>query len=262
MKIYVVFLISLTIIFAAFAGCGQLEQNISFTATILEIYDGAILVSTSDDVGFDKAQVSLDAKTRVSFDLAAGQTIRVTILPQIAESYPVQVKAVSVNLITEPEKAGYTVSFVRADGMANGGWEFVISRAVNADKSVISSVRHIPVIWITSQNELNDFVQAGKIYYQFDIPFGESKSFSETASKYAEDFFSENQLLILCTMEASGSIRHRIKDTYINKDALSIAVESIIPEVGTDDMADWFIFIEFAKDDLAGCDYFDAYYAY
>jgi len=35
------------------------------------------------------------------FTLAEGQTLRITILPQIAESYPVQVTAVSVELLDD-----------------------------------------------------------------------------------------------------------------------------------------------------------------
>jgi len=85
------------------AGCGEpAPENIVFTGTIEEIYDGGILVSTSDEVGFDKASVRIPPEVEVDFDLLVGQTVRLTILPEIAESYPVQVTAVAIELVDQP----------------------------------------------------------------------------------------------------------------------------------------------------------------
>lgn len=87
------------------AGCGTKEKNIVFTGVILEIYDNGILVETADLYGSDKASVSFDKDIEgISFNFLAGQTVELTILPQIRESYPVQVTAVKIKLIQQAQE--------------------------------------------------------------------------------------------------------------------------------------------------------------
>ena len=89
------------------AGCGQEQSadNIVFTGVIEEIYDNSIEVSTTDDVSFDKATVALSDDIKIGFNLIVGQTLKITILPDIAESYPVQVTAVALELTDAQEAA-------------------------------------------------------------------------------------------------------------------------------------------------------------
>jgi hypothetical protein len=84
------------------AGCGKKIPNMVFTGTIVEIHEQSILVSTADDVGFDKASVSFAPDIQIGFNFLVGQTVTITILPQIAESYPVQVRAVAIELAAAP----------------------------------------------------------------------------------------------------------------------------------------------------------------
>ncbi len=78
------------------AACTSKEKNIIFTATIVSVSENGIMVTTTDDVGFDKASVGYDKNFEVDFNLIEGQTVEIEILPQIRESYPVQVTAVSI----------------------------------------------------------------------------------------------------------------------------------------------------------------------
>lgn len=84
------------------AGCRK-QETVVFTAVIEEVYDnGGILVNTSDDVGFDKASVSFtDDAEEPDFTLTPGQTVKLTILAQVAESYPVQARAVKIELLID-----------------------------------------------------------------------------------------------------------------------------------------------------------------
>lgn len=244
-------------------GCAKEEENIVFIGTIEEIYDNSVLVTTTDEVGFDKANVSFGSDVRIGSNFIVGQTYRFTILPQIAESYPVQVTAIAIELTTEPSASDpkpidYTVSFYRADSFSDGGWDFIAERAVNAESLVVSSDRHIPVISITEADMLAEFMDAGKAYFQFDVSYDGDVSFTDAASKYDNTFFDKNRLLILYTEESSGSVRHTIKDVSISENILSAVVEAIVPESSTDDMADWFIVLEISEDALMGCDKFDA----
>lgn len=90
------------------ASCAKAEPNVTFTAVIESVYDNSIMVTTSDSAaGFDKASVGFDKYCEISFNLLVGQTVEITMLPQIRESYPVQVTAVSVNLISVGESVVY-----------------------------------------------------------------------------------------------------------------------------------------------------------
>ncbi len=79
------------------SGCVKKESNITFDAIIEELNDGSMLVATIDYNGFDKASVDV-SKVEVDFELSEGQTVEITILPEVKESYPVQVSATKIVL--------------------------------------------------------------------------------------------------------------------------------------------------------------------
>lgn len=79
-------------------GCGQVEENTSFTGIITAINGDNFTVTTTDKVGFKEANVALSDDVVLDFTPQAGQTVNLTILPQIAETYPVQVTAVKIQL--------------------------------------------------------------------------------------------------------------------------------------------------------------------
>jgi hypothetical protein len=89
------------------AGCAGRsdDENIVFTALVEGVGDSSILVTTEDDVGFDKASVRFEDGLEPDFELEAGQTVKLTIKPEIAESYPVQVRAVAIEFVSRPEAA-------------------------------------------------------------------------------------------------------------------------------------------------------------
>ena len=87
-------------------GCGQKNDNIVFTAVIEIIQDNSIMVTTFDDVCFDKASVGFVEALDLQFTPVSGQTVEIEALPEIRESYPVQITAVKITLL-ESEKAQY-----------------------------------------------------------------------------------------------------------------------------------------------------------
>lgn len=86
-------------------GCGQ--KNITFTATVDSVHDNSIMVTTTDDVSFDKASVGFDKKLEIPSNLMVGQTVEIEALPEIRESYPVQITAVKISLKEDSKKAEY-----------------------------------------------------------------------------------------------------------------------------------------------------------
>lgn len=80
-------------------GCGT-KEDITFLAEIESISDNSILVNTIDFDTFHKASVDI-REAEYDFELAEGQVVDVTILPEIRESHPVQVTATKLTLQEE-----------------------------------------------------------------------------------------------------------------------------------------------------------------
>lgn len=91
------YFISMCLLILAFlTACGT-KDTITFSAEIKSVSDNSILVKTIDFETFDKASVDL-SNAEYDFELSEGQIIDITILPEIKESYPVQVTGVRLVL--------------------------------------------------------------------------------------------------------------------------------------------------------------------
>lgn len=67
----------------------------------------------------------------------------------------------------------------------------------------------------------------------------------DRSEKYDDEWFKENDLLLVVLSEGSGSNRHEV--TSVTRDSISgtkVSIKRIVPESGTCDMAEWTIFIE------------------
>lgn len=89
----------LSILIFVFTGCKKENENISFTALIENVSENSMMVTTDENVGFDKASVSYDKNFKLNFTPMIGQKVKITILPEIRESYPVQVTAINIELL-------------------------------------------------------------------------------------------------------------------------------------------------------------------
>ncbi len=90
---------------ALITGCSGKNSgnNVTFTAIIEGVGEDSILVTTTGDADFDKASVKFTDDLKLDFELGTGQTVKITIKPEIAESYPVQVTAVAIELVSQPQ---------------------------------------------------------------------------------------------------------------------------------------------------------------
>jgi rhodanese-related sulfurtransferase len=91
--------ISILIFFVT--SCTQKNNNITFMGTIENVSENNIIVTTKDDLGFDKVSVNYDEKLEIKFVPVVGQKVKVEILPEIRESYPVQVTGVNIELVND-----------------------------------------------------------------------------------------------------------------------------------------------------------------
>lgn len=69
--------------------------------------------------------------------------------------------------------------------------------------------------------------------------------FLDAAAGYDAEWFESHQLILVLLEEPSGSIRHRVESVVLPKN--EILIDVLLPEVGTDDMAEWHILIEVEK---------------
>ncbi len=92
----------IALLFAAallLTACAEKVPNIVFEGVIETVYENGFLVITADLDGTDKVSIGYDKNMKpLDFTPAPGQTVEMTILPELRESYPVQATAVQVTL--------------------------------------------------------------------------------------------------------------------------------------------------------------------
>ena len=106
---------------------------------------------------------------------------------------------------------------------------------------------------IRSVDELNAYYNANKEKYYLERrsdPASDSRiGFLDACDKYDEAYFEDQILVMVLLEEGSGSIRHIVDNVKLGSDGkLYISIRRDVPEVGTDDMAEWHILIEPEKD--------------
>lgn len=132
----------------------------------------------------------------------------------------------------------FSVQYIRTDGYHDG-------------------VRYPVVTVIHSVNELNAYYEANKDKYSLERRAGAISSdstvgFLDACDKYDEEYFESKILLIVLLEEGSGSVRHKVERVANEADGITVDITTIVPEIGTCDMAEWHILIEpevgFAED--------------
>lgn len=110
----------------ALSGCKKTEL-ITFTAVVDDFNVNSASVTTADYAGFDKATVYFTDEMEMDFMLDRGQTVSITILPEIRESYPVQVSAVKIELVSDRKTAEYKkITAEEAKEIMDSGEEIII----------------------------------------------------------------------------------------------------------------------------------------
>ena len=71
-----------------------------------------------------------------------------------------------------------------------------------------------------------------------------SENLLNACEKYDDEYFENRMLVAVLLEEGSGSIRHEVERIGVDSGDLWIEIKSIVPEVGTCDMAWWHVLIE------------------
>lgn len=131
--------------------------------------------------------------------------------------------------------------------------------ALNNDKMMYSSVRHLPIYKCSSAEDLEKFKSDFSDILDFSAQYDGVESFDETGKKYDTAFFEKNTLLLIYITAGSGSYRYGVDSIYVDSDNVAVHIKQVNEvEVGTCDMAGWLICISVSKDAIKTCTVFNA----
>lgn len=231
-----------------------------FIAEIIEAKENYIIVKPDADSrelkSSDKILIGITRPTNGTNDFyVVGNKVRITCDGTIMASYPAQVKATKVELVTSETK-NYTEKIAYANYSSDNT---IISECLNKDKMLISSVRHLPVYKFETKNELDEFKNKFENFYNMNNSYNEIPSFNNITANYDDEFFKNNTIILAYISTNSGSLRYGISEVKKENKTLCLnIVKTNNPEVGTSDMSGWFVMAELDKNYIKDCIEFDA----
>lgn len=146
--------------------------------------------------------------------------------------------------------------FIPASIVTRTDWtenEYIYNKCINTELVKSDSKNNCPIFKFDNVEDLEKFKNETKSYlnwYYFD---------ETNADRYNEKFFKDNFVLLVYKTAPSGSFRYGIKGVSVNDSDLTVYIErKDDTEVGTTDMAGWFIFVMLNKTQYANCKNFNA----
>ena len=135
--------------------------------------------------------------------------------------------------IKTQEPVDYGVQYIRTNGYMEG-----------------AAFPHVVII--RSLDELNNYYEANKETFDLErkdkVYSDTTIGFLDACDKYDAEYFEKGYLVFVLLEEGSGSIRHEVTGSTISSDGeLGVYIDTIVPEVGTDDMAEWHIILEMSN---------------
>ncbi len=124
----------------------------------------------------------------------------------------------------------FSAQYIRTDGFIDGQeYPYYV---------IIRSVEDLNRYY--SQNkDIYDLEKKEKVYADTTI------GWLDAIEKYDDEYFRANDLIMIVLEEGSGSNRHEVKSVIKNPDgSFAVDIARIVPEVGTEDMAEWHILLE------------------
>lgn len=136
--------------------------------------------------------------------------------------------------------------------------QYIRTNGYSKDRSypfhVVIDSREELEAYYEANKELFDLERKDKVYSDTTI------GFLDACDKYDDTYFERQNLVLIVLEEGSGSIRHKLTDVRRRSnengdaDGWNITIDRIVPEVGTDDMAQWHLFLEIQMGDVIKSD--------
>ncbi len=180
--------------------------------------------------------VSSPGTYRFRSDYYVYESPKSSVEQEVIAEFTVETATVSLDSYYSGSPVEYCAQYVRTDG--------------SPEKMIFPCVRII-----RSMEELREYYNQWKGSFNLerrDTIYADSTiGFLDVCDQYDDAFFAENYLLFVLLEECSGSIRHEVRSVEQTTDGkLRISIDRNVPEVGTDDMAQWHIIFEFSREYL------------
>lgn len=148
---------------------------------------------------------------------------------------------VSQDTVDQPDsrECGFSAQYIRTDGYHE-------------------EAQYPRVAVIRSMAELDAYYEANKELYNLgkrENPASDSTiGFLNACEKYDDAYFKDQILILVLLEEGSGSIRHDVTGVTVDGNgSMTISINTITPQAGNCDMAQWHIFVEIEGDvDVSG----------
>ena len=141
----------------------------------------------------------------------------------------------SPNQGADPMAYAFEAQYIRTNGYSEGK---------NYPYHAVINSREELEIYYKANKEIFDLERKEEVYSDTTIGFWDA------CDKYDDSYFERQNLVLIVLEEGSGSIRHEITDVrpHSNENGAlvgwDITINRIVPEVGTDDMAQWHLLLE------------------
>ena len=145
------------------------------------------------------------------------------------------------NQNADPMAYAFEAQYIRTDGY---------SEDRNYPFHVVINSREELEAYYEANKEVFDLERKEKVYSDTTI------GFLDACDKYDDSYFERQNLVLIVLEEGSGSIRHEITDVRPHSNdngalvGWDITIDRIVPEVGTDDMAQWHLLLEVQMGDV------------
>ena len=144
----------------------------------------------------------------------------------------------NVNGSTDSKVTGTEIQWAAQYIRTNGYSEGVLYPSVR----IIDSLQELKDYYNT-WHEVFDLERKEKVYSDTTI------GFLDACDKYDAAYFEKGYLVFVLLEEGSGSIRHEVTGSTISSNGeLGVYIDTIVPEAGTDDMAEWHIILELDRE--------------
>lgn len=158
------------------------------------------------------------------------------------------------NVEYEYQKMQYRIGtlFMKFDNPYNNSYGSVVSPDVkNIKYKAFGLKTHLYIEDFNSPS--SDIIKSVDELEQYKLKFVDDELYQKL-NKYDSDYFKNNVLVIVTIQESSGSNTNEVdRVSKLNKsDDIDIFVKRTEPQIGTDDMAMWHLFVEFDKNVFTG----------
>ncbi len=233
------------------------EQLYFFKATVLETEESSVLVEPVKGSVERSSSDKIYVYTDNADTFKKGDLVNISYDGMIQELYPARIPEASVYYVTEcVDKTLFRTACGYSGHISD---DALYTFCLNNNKMHISSVRHLPIFKLETEEQLKQF----RMKY-FDRPKGYDTHdgmpfFDDTVAHCDEEFFKDNVLFAVYVEAPSGSFRYGITDVIINGNTFFVEASQINdPEAYTCDVVSWFLTVSAKKETVQDCTVFDA----